>query len=69
MSCHYPIKVHSNQFKALRNIYENFTEADAVKIKRIETVTNHDVKAVEYFLKEHFDNLNLISYKESNILD
>ena len=56
--------IHSNQFKALRNIYENFTEADAIKIKGIEAVTNHDVKAVEYFLKEHFDRLNMISYKE-----
>ena len=56
--------LHNDQFKALRNIYENFTEADAIKIKRIEAVTNHDVKAVEYFLKEHFDSLNLISYKE-----
>ena len=56
--------LHNDQFKALRNIYENFTEADAMKIKRIEAVTNHDVKAVEYFLKEHFDSLNLISYKE-----
>ncbi|MDE6588525.1 MAG: adenylosuccinate lyase [Paramuribaculum sp.] len=48
----------------LRDIYLNFTEADALRIKEIEGVTNHDVKAVEYFLKEHFDNLGLASCKE-----
>ena len=39
-------------FETLRNIYRNFSEADAQRIKDIESVTNHDVKAVEYFLKE-----------------
>jgi len=48
----------------LRDIYINFTEADALRIKEIEGVTNHDVKAVEYFLKEHFDALGLSSCKE-----
>ncbi|MES2138185.1 MAG: adenylosuccinate lyase [Bacteroidota bacterium] len=48
----------------LRSIYTNFTEADAQKIKDIEKVTNHDVKAVEYFIKEKFDGLNLTSQKE-----
>lgn len=48
----------------LRDIYLNFTEADALRIKEIEGVTNHDVKAVEYFLKEHFDALGLSSCKE-----
>lgn len=52
-------------FGSLRNIYLNFTEADAKRIKDIESVTNHDVKAVEYFLKEQFDNLGgLEKYKE-----
>lgn len=44
-------------FEALRDIYRNFSEADAKRIKEIESVTNHDVKAVEYFLKEQFDKL------------
>ena len=43
--------------ESLRDIYKNFTEADAQRIKDIESVTNHDVKAVEYFLKEEFDKL------------
>ena len=42
-------------FKRLRAIYENFTAADAERIKSHEAITNHDVKAVEYFLKEEFD--------------
>ncbi len=48
----------------LRNIYRNFSEADALRIKEIESVTNHDVKAVEYFIKEQFDILKLEAYKE-----
>lgn len=48
----------------LRNIYRNFTEEDALRIKEIESVTNHDVKAVEYFIKEKFDALSLEPYKE-----
>ena len=52
-------------FPALRNIYQNFSENDAQRIKEIEGVTNHDVKAVEYFIKEQFDALgNLEPYKE-----
>jgi adenylosuccinate lyase len=51
-------------FIDLRNIYKSFTEADAQSIKDIEKVTNHDVKAVEYFLKEKFDQLKLQEYKE-----
>ena len=52
-------------FETLRNIYRNFSEADARRIKEIEGVTNHDVKAVEYFLKEQFDRLGgLEPYKE-----
>ncbi len=55
---------NSSHFSALREMYQNFTTADAQKIKDIEKVTNHDVKAVEYFIKEKFDNLNLQEYKE-----
>jgi adenylosuccinate lyase len=51
-------------FTTLRNIYENFTTEDALKIKEIERITNHDVKAVEYFIKEKFDSLQLEQYKE-----
>lgn len=54
-----------SRFESLRDIYRNFTEADARRIKEIEGVTNHDVKAVEYFIKEKFDVLGgLESYKE-----
>ena len=48
----------------LRKIYEVFSEEDAKRIKSIEAVTNHDVKAVEYFIKEEFDRLGLQQYKE-----
>lgn len=46
-----------NHFAALRKIYTDFNEADAKRVKEIESVTNHDVKAVEYFIKEKFDKL------------
>ncbi|MCD7914924.1 MAG: adenylosuccinate lyase [Tannerellaceae bacterium] len=49
---------------SLRRIYEDFSIDDAVRIKEIEGVTNHDVKAVEYFIKEKFDLLSLEDYKE-----
>ena len=48
----------------LRALYETFSEADATTIKEIEKTTNHDVKAVEYFLKKKFDGLGLTAYKE-----
>lgn len=48
----------------LRKIYKDFTLEDAEKVKGIEAVTNHDVKAVEYFIKERFDLLKLEAYKE-----
>ncbi|MEX1383641.1 adenylosuccinate lyase [Lutibacter sp.] len=51
-------------FDELRSIYIDFTSEDAQKIKDIESITNHDVKAVEYFIKEKFDVLNLQQYKE-----
>ena len=56
--------VDSVYFKKLRNIYLSFSEEDAQKIKDIEKITNHDVKAVEYFLKEKFDLIGLKPYKE-----
>ncbi|RKE94977.1 adenylosuccinate lyase [Ichthyenterobacterium magnum] len=51
-------------FEDLRHIYSEFSSEDALKIKAIESVTNHDVKAVEYFIKEQFDALNISKYKE-----
>ena len=51
-------------YPALRAIYQNFTEEDALEIKETEKITNHDVKAVEYFIKNKFDALNLAEYKE-----
>ncbi|MEA1786900.1 adenylosuccinate lyase [Arenibacter sp. GZD96] len=48
----------------LRAIYGNFSSSDAQKVKDIEKITNHDVKAVEYFIKEKFDALGLQAYKE-----
>ncbi|EAQ41293.1 adenylosuccinate lyase [Polaribacter sp. MED152] len=55
---------NTDLFDDLRKIYIDFTAEDAQKIKDIEKVTNHDVKAVEYFIKEQFDALNLQKYKE-----
>lgn len=52
-------------FETLRDIYRNFTETDAQRVKTIEQTTNHDVKAVEYFIKEQFDRIGgLDAYKE-----
>ena len=48
----------------LRAIYQNFTDDDALEVKEIEKTTNHDVKAVEYFIKRRFDTLGLEAYKE-----
>jgi adenylosuccinate lyase len=56
--------VHPNQFESLRNIYKNFSTSDAISIKEIEKTTNHDVKAVEYFIKKAFDDLGLNEFKE-----
>ncbi len=52
------------QFEALRNIYRDFNTANAQEIKDIEKTTNHDVKAVEYFIKNAFDRLDLEKFKE-----
>ena len=66
--CELPLKqlesVPSNILPKLREIYGQFSLEDAEKIKEIEKVTNHDVKAVEYFLKEKFDEISLGSFKE-----
>ena len=57
--------LEASRFESLRDIYRNFSEADAQRIKEIESVTNHDVKAVEYFIKEQFDKLGgLEEFKE-----
>ncbi len=52
------------EFGHLREIYADFSVENAARIKEIESVTNHDVKAVEYFIKERFDSLGLQKYKE-----
>ncbi len=54
----------TDKFEALREIYRGFSVDDAERVKSIESVTNHDVKAVEYFLKECFDALGIGEYKE-----
>ena len=51
-------------YEDLRSIYRNFDETNALEIKEIEKTTNHDVKAVEYFIKERMDDLGLSAYKE-----
>ena len=56
--------VDAAKFEPLRDIYRNFTLENAQRIKDIESVTNHDVKAVEYFLKERFDEMGLEAFKE-----
>ncbi len=56
--------VDTSVFPKLRDLYLKFSSEDAIRIKEIESVTNHDVKAVEYFLKEEFDKLNLQAFKE-----
>ncbi|MGD8961299.1 MAG: adenylosuccinate lyase [Desulfobacterales bacterium] len=60
-----PLKgVGKKTFESLRRIYQEFSLEDAARVKDIENVTNHDVKAVEYFLKDKFDELGLEVYKE-----
>lgn len=66
--CNIPLpnlaQVRGAFFEKLRDIYRNFSLDDAAEIKRIEATTNHDVKAVEYFLKQRFDLIGLAPYKE-----
>ncbi len=54
----------SSDNKLIKNIYEKFSDDDAIKIKNIEKTTNHDVKAVEYFIKEKFNDLGFENYSE-----
>jgi adenylosuccinate lyase len=54
----------TNLYVKLRDIYKNFSDVDAQVVKDTESITNHDVKAVEYFIKTKFDELNLQPYKE-----
>ena len=56
--------LNSKKTKILRNIYTDFSMKDAIEIKKIEEKTNHDVKAVEYFIKKKFDQNKLSDYKE-----
>jgi adenylosuccinate lyase len=56
--------VNASVFESLRGLYKNFTTEDALWIKDTEMTTNHDVKAVEYFIKEKFEGLGLSQYKE-----
>lgn len=56
--------VDKGLFDSLRKIYQDFSQKDARRVKDIEAVTNHDVKAVEYYLKEQFDALNMEAFKE-----
>ena len=66
--CEYPLPqlqdIDKKVSEKLRAIYQNFSEGDAQSIKDIEKITNHDVKAVEYFIKKEFDKLGLEKYKE-----
>jgi adenylosuccinate lyase len=66
--CEYPLPqlldFDKKVSEKLRGIYKNFTESNAQCIKDIEKTTNHDVKAVEYFIKQEFDKLGLEKYKE-----
>ena len=69
MLCELPLKqlegFDATLFPTLRGIYENFSESDAERVKAIESVTNHDVKAIEYFIKEKFDAIGgLDTFKE-----
>ena len=66
--CSLPIpqlkKFPKTKFSTLRNIYKKFSLKDAEYIKNIEKETNHDIKAVEYFLRAKFDNLRIDNFKE-----
>lgn len=54
----------TSYFEDLRNVYQHFSTDDAMEVKNIESTTNHDVKAVEYFIKKEFDKLGLQEFKE-----
>jgi adenylosuccinate lyase len=54
----------SHQFSSIRAVYDRFGPEEGIRVKEIESITNHDVKAVEYYLKEQFERLGLERYKE-----
>ncbi len=56
--------LETSYFEKLTNIYKSFSDNDALRVKEIEQSTNHDIKAVEYFLKEKFEQLDMDKYKE-----
>jgi adenylosuccinate lyase len=56
--------IDQKMFESMRRLYQGFSQEDAQKVKDIEKITNHDVKAVEYFIKEQFEKLGLHRYKE-----
>src|ERR1035437_4118269 len=66
--CNIPIpqlrQFNKNLFPEIRSVYTQFEPKDAIRVKEIEKVTNHDVKAIEYFLKERFAELKIDEYKE-----
>ncbi len=66
--CELPLKQLSSfdkgMFERLRDVYRNFSEEDAMEVKEIEKTTNHDVKAVEYFIKRRFEKLGISRYSE-----
>jgi adenylosuccinate lyase len=66
--CEWPLEqlksFPKNNFERLREVYQSFNENDALKIKETEKTTNHDVKAIEYFIKDQFDQLGLSAFKE-----
>lgn len=66
--CEHPLPQLSSfpqeKLKSLRSLYQNFNEKAAAEIKAIEKTTNHDVKAIEYYLKKEFDSIGLSSFKE-----
>ena len=68
MLCELPLPqlqgVDKALFPYLRGIYQNFSEADAARVKEIESVTNHDVKAVEYFIKDRFKEMDIMKWGE-----
>jgi len=58
------ISVSKDDFKKLRSVYEDLTQEEIVRVKHLESITNHDVKAVEYFLKEKFESMGFGAVKE-----
>ncbi len=58
------LEFEEKNISEIRNIYKKFNQTDALKVKKIEAKINHDVKAIEYFIKDKFKNLNLEKYSE-----